>query len=60
MDQDDGHVGHLLSRRQMVALLGATGAVSLTASRMSAASAPDCVVLPEQTEGPFFLDERLK
>src|SRR5262245_56741050 len=29
-------------------------------SKASAASAPACVVRPEQTEGPFFVDEKLK
>lgn len=58
-------VGHLLSRRQMVSLLGATGALWLMGgglfSRQSLAGAqiPSCVVRPEQTEGPYFVDERL-
>jgi len=55
----------LLSRRQVVALLGATGALWLMSgaefSRQSIAGTqiPSCVVRPEQTEGPYFVDERL-
>lgn len=58
-------VGWLLSRREMVLLLGATGAAWLmvggAARRASAGPlAPSCVVRPEQTEGPYFVDERLQ
>ena len=55
----------LLSRRQVVTLLGATGALWLMGgslfSRQSIAGThvPSCVVRPEQTEGPYFVDERL-
>ena len=57
--QDDETVGQLLSRRRMVALLGATGTAWLTAIRTSAAMPSPCVVRPQQTEGPFFFDDRL-
>lgn len=59
---DDESVGQLLSRRRVVALLGATGAALLTGIRLNAATATAgqaCVVLPQQTEGPYFVDERL-
>lgn len=65
MTSDDSPVGHLLSRRQVITLLGATGALGLMGgglfSRQSFASTPipSCVVRPEQTEGPYFVDERL-
>ncbi|MCS6329571.1 MAG: intradiol ring-cleavage dioxygenase [Nitrospira sp.] len=58
-------LGHLLSRRQVVALLGATGAFWLMGGglffRRSIAETqvPSCVVRPEQTEGPFFVGEHL-
>jgi protocatechuate 3,4-dioxygenase beta subunit len=58
-------LGHLLSRRQVVSLLGATGALWLIGgglfSRQASASSdvPSCVVRPEQTEGPYFVDEGL-
>jgi protocatechuate 3,4-dioxygenase beta subunit len=44
-------------RRRALALLGAAGAGLL--ARPARAQAPDCVVTPAQTEGPFFVDERL-
>ncbi|MBI4000483.1 MAG: intradiol ring-cleavage dioxygenase [Nitrospira defluvii] len=62
---EDSPVGHLLSRHQVVSLLGAGAALWLSGgslfSRQSIASTrvPPCVVRPEQTEGPYFVDERL-
>jgi protocatechuate 3,4-dioxygenase beta subunit len=64
MDIDDRPRGHLLSRREVVALLGAAGYAVLSGSRPAGAqgratgSSP-CVVRPEQTEGPYFVDELL-
>lgn len=55
----------LLSRRQVVTLLGTSGALWLMGghlfSRQSIAEPhiPSCLVRPEQTEGPYFVDERL-
>jgi protocatechuate 3,4-dioxygenase beta subunit len=57
----------LVSRRQALIRLGTAGAALLagrsTASNASAASSsgkfPACIVTPKQTEGPFFVDERL-
>jgi protocatechuate 3,4-dioxygenase beta subunit len=56
--------GGLLSRRELVSLLGAAGAWWLTIGfnpRRVAAETPhpSCVARPEQTEGPYFVDERL-
>jgi protocatechuate 3,4-dioxygenase beta subunit len=66
MDNDDAPIGRILTRREALALLGASGAVFLARSTLfdglphaSAATAPSCVVRPEQTEGPYFVDERL-
>ena len=65
MTDEDRPEGHLLSRREVVAFLGVTGAVWLVGgslfSRRAVAStlAPSCVVRPEQTGGPYFVDERL-
>ncbi len=60
MREDDLHCGRVLTRREVLAL---TGAALLTAfaprSRAQGASLPQCVARPEQTEGPFFVDERL-
>jgi protocatechuate 3,4-dioxygenase beta subunit len=51
---DDRPVGRVLRRREVLALIGAS---ALGAS--SAARAVACVARPQQTEGPFFVDERL-
>jgi protocatechuate 3,4-dioxygenase beta subunit len=66
MDNDDSPIGRILTRREAVLLLGASGAALLSGSgllhRLSAAEAtppPSCVARPEQTEGPYFVDERL-
>jgi protocatechuate 3,4-dioxygenase beta subunit len=60
MDHDDSQ-GRLVSRREMLNLLGATG-LTLLAGQSFAQSprAPSCVATPEQTEGPYFVDEGLK
>ncbi len=67
MSNDDAPIGRLLSRREVLALAGASG-VALAAhvlgtGKISAfahdADLPSCVVRPKQTEGPYFVDERL-
>lgn len=73
MDADDVMRGRLLSRREVLALLGSAGVVAVGAPAMagadhpgggSAAPAgatpfPSCVVRPEQTEGPYFVDNTM-
>ncbi|TKS61583.1 MAG: twin-arginine translocation pathway signal protein [Nitrospira sp.] len=65
MTDEDGPVGRLLSRREVVVFLGATGAAWLMAGSLNprravaGALGPSCVVRPEQTEGPYFIDERM-
>ncbi len=66
MHNDDQPVGRLLSRREALALFGAS-AVSLAPSAGATTSAADpvlavvdCIAQPEQTEGPFFVDEALE
>jgi protocatechuate 3,4-dioxygenase beta subunit len=59
MHADDMPVGRLLSRRETVALLGAAG-LTLLAGRAAGQPAPACVVRPQQTEGPFFVEEVLE
>lgn len=57
--QNDNHTtGQVLTRREAVELLAAAGC-SLLAGRSPVSAQPACVVRPEQTEGPFFMDERL-
>jgi protocatechuate 3,4-dioxygenase beta subunit len=72
MDNDDAQVGRILTRREVIALLGVAGAGAV-ASRLGAQPGvgaatpaagarvwvPACVVTPAQTEGPYFVDEKL-
>lgn len=66
MEHDDVQVGRLLTRREALALIGASGA-AMFAGRTSAANTaagggsprPSCIVRPQQTEGPYFVDEKL-
>lgn len=55
MIQDDEPIGKLLSRRDALALLGISAA-ALYARGLHAAT---CVVRPQQTAGPFFVDKSL-
>src|SRR6476619_1600524 len=71
MDNDDLPVGRVLDRREAVKLLAMTGAAVLVGcNRSSAASSdtsivasnaaiPGCVVRPELTVGPYFVDNQL-
>ena len=63
MDLDDRPRGTLLSRRDALALLGVAGYAVLSGYRPTArgqtAALPHCVAVPEQTEGPYFVDEQL-
>ena len=65
MKDEDRHSGRLVSRREVMAYLGATGAIWLTGGSLlpqwalAGTLEPSCVVRPEQTEGPYFVDERL-
>jgi len=67
MDNDDLPVGRVLSRRDALAFLGATGALLLlgcsaddaVSSTTSDPTASTCVVKPALTEGPYYVDEEL-
>ena len=65
MTHENGPAGPLLSRREVVAFLGVTGVAWLMAGSLNPRRAvaeihgPSCVVRPAQTEGPYFVDERL-
>ena len=52
-----------LSRREALALIGASGAALLTVALPARAAAPlaapSCIARPQQTEGPFFVEEAL-
>jgi protocatechuate 3,4-dioxygenase beta subunit len=60
---DDHGVGRILSRREVLAFIGAAGAAGAGAllwrpAPLDAQTVP-CVVVPEQMEGPYFVDEKL-
>ena len=79
MDNDDRQIGYLLTRREALGIMGATGlmifsgcrpggrpltdtarAASTAATRAAGVGgSATCVVRPELTEGPYFVDERL-
>lgn len=66
MHNDDVPVGRLLTRREVVALLGMSGVAALgepLSGRQGAGGVPRptpaCVVRPEQIEGPYFVDKML-
>ena len=59
MTSDDTSAGRVLTRRQAVVLLGLAGA-GLLAPGAAGAQAAACVVRPQQTEGPFYVDEGLE
>ena len=75
MHNDDAHIGTLLTRREALALLGAGGAASVgfmlgdpgralaAGAGQSISGAGDttlsCVVRPQATEGPYFVDRQL-
>jgi len=64
---DDRTVGRILSRREVLASLGAVGAAIVLpfpsrGGRIALPGGvllPACVVRPAQTEGPYFVDEKL-
>ena len=64
MKDEDRHSGRLVSRREVMTYLGATGAIWLTGCSLlpqwavAGTLGPSCVVRPEQTEGPYFVEER--
>jgi protocatechuate 3,4-dioxygenase beta subunit len=67
MHDDDHQIGRILTRRELVSLFGAAAAASVahgvlaqTGEPSSTAAVPNCVVHPQQTEGPYFVDERLR
>lgn len=65
MKEQDNQMWHVLSRREALALMGTAGAGLLVggwtfkAQTITGAPRSLCIVRPEQTEGPYFVDERL-
>jgi protocatechuate 3,4-dioxygenase beta subunit len=61
MDNDDLPIGRVLSRREAVRLVaaGSLFAVSPWDALFAQSAMPGCVVKPESTEGPYFVDKQL-
>lgn len=65
MQNDDAMVGRVLTRRELVALFGMSAAAAMVQPLAGQAPGaaqnglPACVVQPEQTEGPYFVDKML-
>ena len=66
MGLDDIPIGRVLTRREALALFGATGALLFfgcsdsTAASSGPGNASSCLVRPELTEGPYYVDEELE
>ncbi len=70
---DDARSGRVLARREVLVLFGTTAGAAVLATcvpsqfgrrvplgtAVAAAAEPSCIVRPELTEGPYFVDERL-
>jgi protocatechuate 3,4-dioxygenase beta subunit len=63
MDKDDISVGRLLTRREALALLAGAALAGrgarVRAAEMKPELKPACIVKPEQTEGPYFMEAKL-
>src|SRR5713226_7897847 len=67
MHDDDRLIGHLLTRRKALGLLGAGGLAATLSpegrgqgeGRAAAAEPGTCVARPALTEGPYFVDAKL-
>ncbi|MEX2111181.1 MAG: intradiol ring-cleavage dioxygenase [Gemmatimonadaceae bacterium] len=73
MENDDDQIGYMLSRREALGVIGATGVMLFTGCRPSSRSMTDtamavagigtgtgtCIARPATIEGPYFVDERL-
>ena len=72
MDHDDETVGRILGRREVLALMGTTGAAVLVGCSLGQSADtggggntggdvayPACIVTPELTEGPYYVEEDL-
>ena len=70
LHDDDAPIGRILTRREAIALLGGAGTLLPLAACVSSSGGPavkdtpslataTCVVKPQLTEGPYFVDEKL-
>jgi protocatechuate 3,4-dioxygenase beta subunit len=70
MQNDDDELGRVLTRREALTVLGGSGLMLLTGglrlrddrvhARIARGAPGVCVVRPQQTEGPYFVDEMLR
>ncbi len=60
LDDDDMPRGRVLTRKEALALLGGAAVAAFLPQRGRAASTTSCIVRPELTEGPFYVDEQLE
>jgi protocatechuate 3,4-dioxygenase beta subunit len=60
MDSDDREIGKLVSRREVLTMLGGAAIMAGVPLRLDAQALPACIATPAQMEGPFFTDTRLK
>jgi protocatechuate 3,4-dioxygenase beta subunit len=61
-DHDPAAIGRILTRRELLARVGLSGAAILVGAAWARAAeaVPACVARPRQTEGPFVVDEPLE
>ncbi|RIH81789.1 Protocatechuate 3,4-dioxygenase beta chain [Meiothermus luteus] len=62
MDNDDKPIGRILSRREVLAVLGGMSGLlggPRSAAQGGSSAFPACVVRPALTEGPYFVDVQL-
>jgi protocatechuate 3,4-dioxygenase beta subunit len=73
MENDDDQIGYMLSRREALGVIGVTGVMLFTGCRPGGRSMTDtamavagvgtgtgtCIARPAQTQGPYFVDEKL-
>ena len=60
ISDDDAPIGRLMSRREALCALAIAGAeLAFGTSNARAQTRLDCVAVPQQTEGPYFVETRL-
>lgn len=73
MENDDHQIGYMLTRREAIGVMGATGIMLFTGCRPTGRSMADtalavsgigagpgsCIARPASVEGPYFVDEKL-
>jgi len=64
MDSIERERGRVMTRPELLGLFGALGATAAASARLARGAQPKdmpaCIARPEQTEGPYFVDEDLR